>query len=1690
METIKRVFAMVLALCLLLPVIPTTGVSATAQTGEVITYSFELKDSGLQTTDGKNMGGKGLTAATVRNALDAYYADGTIGWKFALDNISTFSSDTVTASNTYNIGQGSAGSWKWDGLRLGMCLQNGTNKSYPGGYWTAFTLRSPGAKTYEIALDYQTRHDGTKAGRIYLIKGTFTDVAAVEARMTEENLLKKMDFSGGSAFADASRVLDTVTMEAGEYTIVFQAAEAAAGAYFHINALKFTEKAPKVELPPVQKNTVEYNFDLQATDLKTTGGASMAGATLDASSVKDALEEYFDEQKIYWKYAADNLSSFAAEGGTVSSTFFFGKDTQYKWTGLRMGAKVVTGSGSSKVTQYPEGWWLATTIHAPGNGSYYLTLDYQMRSDATTAGEIYLIKGELTDSAEIEKQMTQKNLLKVIDCKSKRTDMVDRQISLGKIAFEQGKYTLVFKGAGNSGNASAYMYINKLTAIHESIAPTDVAEETVYDFDLANRNVGIYNGSPSLMDKMADIAQRYESGKLNWKYQDKASNLSDGGHAFNSMYGMVMYTNADQWMAFRIQSPGEGLYTMILSHARSGNGALGAMYILPGDTEDIAAAMDHSNRTGKIEFYNESGDPNVQSGFTTAVGTYEFEANKEYILVMEAYSSTIYKRDLGYMWMMQIIARKGDHMPQTGNARRINSIVVHDSPCKTMEPTAYMTTAEINGQDFLFMPVEGKKMFVFNLEDMTRERVVQTPFGISRGITADKDGIIWMVGDSPVVWRYDPYANIGTTTQNYKLSGGIVATSGFTIVSDENGSLYFGTGWPAYIGKYEPATDKFSKVAGTINADASYASGLILKDGYLYAGFSGDRNADGKYCAEMVKIDLATEKVVGRTDILEQFGDEEVMVRGTGIGGNTLFAGGNSMDGFIAIDINTMELKDYGIHRAISLGTTEELDGKLYLVVVGMGIYCYESETDTLTKINNMDTATIGFRCGERSSVTLSNNPLFPGISYVTLNSTGIKLYNVETKQVFTPHLYDEEIDGSGQLIRAVVRGEEGDSKLYIGGYNTVNCAIFDTKTGELTNFEATSAQTDSILWYNGRMYVGNYNAGNVVQINFDDPDRNVILQSMKSLYHQARVHALAAGDGMIFAGTIPDWNLFGGALAIIPIDNLNERHVEENLIDTQSITSLAYGQGILMGGTSISGGTSATRHPDDKTSAVIFAYDVANKKLLGQLDLREVFPELPDILPYIDGIVADPNVEENGRFWGMISETLFTFTFDKATGKFTVQEQLSFGKTKMPDNIGRHWDACDFDFDDEGNIYVVFHTVGGLQKVNMEDPTKHERIPCEIPRTFTLGPDGNLYYSLNHAELKMYPLGVTEEDWVTAEAVDAKILAIDKTVTLQSEAAVTAARKAYDALSLKHRALIQNYSLLLMAETELLECKIASIGTVTLASEKLINGLMAAYEAMPVKEQSYVKNYLELNAAYIALQELVNQREAAKVQTMIDQKIPTLGEITIEDEAAIKELRAAYDALNFLQRNLVNPQLLLTAEEKIQVLRKEKIELLKKLIAGIGEVTLEDEAAIVEAMEIWNWLDMYEREGIDMTALSAANKQLKQLQKEAAAAVDALIEQIGDTITHDSKEAIEAARKAYDALTEGAKEHVKNLLVLTEAEAIYAELGMSPATIIIIASVCVVVLAATAAVVLLLKKKKATASAEETAEEAAADTE
>ena len=124
--------------------------------------------------------------------------------------------------------------------------------------------------------------------------------------------------------------------------------------------------------------------------------------------------------------------------------------------------------------------------------------------------------------------------------------------------------------------------------------------------------------------------------------------------------------------------------------------------------------------------------------------------------------------------------------------------------------------------------------------------------------------------------------------------------------------------------------------------------------------------------------------------------------------------------------------------------------------------------------------------------------------------------------------------------------------------------------------------------------------------------------------------------------------------------------------------------------------------------------------------------------------------------------------------------------------------------------------------------------------------------------------------------------------------------------------------------------------------------------------------------------------KTAADVETLIE----AIGEVSLDSEAAIREARAAYDALTDVQKKLVgNYQALLDAETAYALLNQAAAEAVKALIGAIGPVTKK------------------------------------------------------------SGDKIDAARTAYDALTDEQKALVTNYQTLLDAEKRYEDLLHRPAT-------------------------------------------
>ena len=321
------------------------------------------------------------------------------------------------------------------------------------------------------------------------------------------------------------------------------------------------------------------------------------------------------------------------------------------------------------------------------------------------------------------------------------------------------------------------------------------------------------------------------------------------------------------------------------------------------------------------------------------------------------------------------------------------------------------------------------------------------------------------------------------------------------------------------------------------------------------------------------------------------------------------------------------------------------------------------------------------------------------------------------------------------------------------------------------------------------------------------------------------------------------------------------------------------------------------------------------------------------------------------------------------------------------------------------------------------------------------------------------YVMGLIDKYCVKVESYNYKSMENGLSIT----------RAAYEALSETSKQNVTNYQKLLDAEagvasfkkTADLSVKIAALPSVyraTLEDVEPIKSVQEIYESLTQEEKDRltVNEYNKLMALIEKIDRL-NQAAADKVIADIA-AIGPIDEITLESAKQIQKARAGYDALNKYAQYIVecakpvNYYTLLEAEVKLKELQdaaaeQERIDraaaaAVDNLIDAIGEVTLKSKQAIETARAAYDNLTPTQKTYVTkLDTLTAAETAYKALvDRKAADDVIEKINEIGE-VTLESKTAIEAARAAYNALTNDQKLLVENYDVLTAAEAELARL-------------------------------------------------
>ena len=779
-------------------------------------------------------------------------------------------------------------------------------------------------------------------------------------------------------------------------------------------------------------------------------------------------------------------------------------------------------------------------------------------------------------------------------------------------------------------------------------------------------------------------------------------------------------------------------------------------------------------------------------------------------------------------------------------------------------------TDEVNGQDYLYLLFKGNIMLVYNLDTGElidkRTDVFTTPVDIY----IDENNIVWVCGSTRKLYRYDPRTKEGTSISIQSALFPVTTNwSVYGISGDGKGNLYFGTYDTTYLGKYDTKTGAFSRLGGQLSTGAtkdpdgiySGKGGIFLKDGYAYLTINGNKNGDSHYSHEIIKFDLENETIVDYIDYSHLMSSSKKMPDYmTLIGGKYLIGSTDeATTGTVIVDISGEKMKLVKLEglTGIKGAVSDEIDGNVYFMSQGnKGLMYMNVATGKVYSAGIANNDILACRHG--GAVTIDG---VPGKSLLTFKSASgsdtvdISFYHVATGKSETIRDYTKGV-GSANQLRSIALSEDGKI-IYVGAYGTPKVSGYDIITGEKVHEFYTTGQNDSLLWYDGYLYTGIYSYCSIGQYIPETGAGRVLSRIYKTGFFQNRVHAIAAGDGMVFVGTVPgagrlggslmwynieekriyvtvgpektdvyytyagnlktkDWySAVTGALADSVLDVNNDGAVDNDdgfmivdgvqvpvytgVIENQSINNLIYKDGYLIGSTTRYGGSGST---PENANAVLFVYNVETMELLTTCDVTEFISGLTTPVNFIDAIAEDPEIE--GKFWGIVSDTLFSFNVDLQEQMISqVQEELSFGKSAYTHG-GNNWDSRDILFDGDF-MYAVFGQ-NGTYMIDRNNVQNYVKLSSAVPKQMVQAADGNLYYIENKTDLKVLKIAQAAQQIMDDNALSkamAMIAALpDKNaITLSDEAAVLMAREAYDKLPDKTKLQISNYNKLTEAE-------------------------------------------------------------------------------------------------------------------------------------------------------------------------------------------------------------------------------------------------------------------------------------------------
>ncbi|MBP1948447.1 FIMAH domain-containing protein [Virgibacillus litoralis] len=608
-----------------------------------------------------------------------------------------------------------------------------------------------------------------------------------------------------------------------------------------------------------------------------------------------------------------------------------------------------------------------------------------------------------------------------------------------------------------------------------------------------------------------------------------------------------------------------------------------------------------------------------------------------------------------------------------------------------------------DGHDVMYTTAKGipAKLNVVDLDNYELLRTITLEGAEStwaHEVTVDGDLYIATIGGGAKLWKYSPETKDAKVVATFPGQ-----TFPYSITSDPEGNVYVGTYPGGKVYKFNPENEEVTDYGKMIDESSrQYIRSIAYVDGNIYAGTAKDK---------IIKYNIASGE---KTNIAASLDETGTVYDMDSVDNRYLFIRYNDTNNGYIYDTETQEWLDVVVPNVRGLHVEEESNN---------GLVYYMTPDDKFMSIdlNTLEINDTGMRYGSglrgADWVELSD-PDLPGKSLVTINWAGsVTIFNIETNQVIErPSL----VEGAPAIMSKVKNGPDGN--IYITGTQATEGAIFNPVDNSTTSFAL--GQGDSMSSFEDKMLFGVYPGARIFEYDTkEEPGENNPKQLFQIGKEQDRISDIISADGKTFIGSIPDYGKLGGALTVY--DQTGEQTnptVYRNVVENQSIASLAYKDGIVYGTTTINGGLGIDPVAEE---AKIFKWDVENEQKIEEISLP------------IEGIdnpqtIGDLSFGKNGLLWGAANNIIFALDPDT----------LNVVKSKKiyPDGALYYadWQTIDLEWSND-ILYAKFDN--NLTAIDPETLVSHKITDA---KSFTIGDDGNIYYSLPSNRTLLYKVEVT----------------------------------------------------------------------------------------------------------------------------------------------------------------------------------------------------------------------------------------------------------------------------------------------------------------------------------------------------------